>query len=237
MILMTNRLGSEKLLPVTMSLTSVPFSLSVPTQTLSGGHGAVRTGRETIQQRQITISGVIYDPDKDKTRQELDSLLPFLMEPPIEVYRRHTDDRCLIARLLSVPQQWVDADAELHLSITLLALDPYWHGPETTEGITGTQDIEIEGTAPTLPVIRTSGSVSALTVTNSTTGQTVTVTGLSSAGVIEIDCANFTCTVDGENRLDLVDDDWFVDGFELWPGVNEVITTAPIEVIYRPRWY
>jgi phage-related protein len=237
MIRVVNRLGAEKLLPITMSMPDVPFALSIPTQTLPGGHGAIRTGRETIQQRQITISGVIYHHDKEAIRQELDSLLPFLLEPPLQVYRQHTDSRFLWARLLSAPQQWIGGDAELHLSITLLALDPYWYGPEVTVTVTGTQTIEVEGSASAFPVIRTVGSVSGLAVTNATTGQTVTVTGLSEPGVIEIDCANYTCTVDGTSRLDLVGDDWVASGFELVPGDNEITTTEPVELIYRPRWY
>ena len=55
--------------------------------------------------------------------------------------------------------------------------------------------------------------------------------------MIEVDCANYTCTVDGTSRLDLIDESWFVDGFHLAPGENEITTTKPIELVYRPRWY
>ncbi len=237
MIKLVNRLGAQKVLPATIIFKRVPLAINVPSQSLYGWDGAVKTGKSTIQPRQFSLEGRIYYPDKARIRQELDELLPFLMQAPIEVYRHHEDTRCLTAYPLGAPQDWIDEGAELELQVPMIALDPYWYGPEVTVTVTGTQTIEVEGSAPAFPVIRTVGSVSGLAVTNATTGQSIVVTGLSVAGVIEIDCANFTVTVGGAGALDHVNEGWFASGFELVPGANEITTTAPIEIVYRPRWY
>ena len=237
MVKLVNGLGTEKALPITLSFPDIPLNINTPTQQLYGRPGSVRTGVSTVQSRQIAIDGSLYDADPAQIRQKADELLTFLAVPPIEVYRRSTEDRCLIARLSGVTQRWMDDDAELQLRIALSVLDPFWHGPQTTAEVTGTQTIEVGGSAPAFPVIKTAGAETAVTISNTTTGQSIVVTGLSSAGVIEVDCANYTCTVGGAGRLDLIDESWFASGFELRPGDNEITTTAAIELVYRPRWY
>ena len=236
MIRLANALGAEKLLPETITLKLVPFSLRVPLQHLVGKHGAVVTGTSTIEPRQFSLEGRIYHPgDKERIRQDLDALLAFLMHPPIEVYREHHHDRCLIAYPLGAPQDWIDRGAELALQIPMVAPDPYWYGPEVKVTISGTQTITVDGTAPACPLIKTASSVIGLMVVNVTTDQEILVEG--ETGVIEVDSYNYTVTVDGVSRLDLVNDDWLLAGFELVPGQNELITTTPITLTYRPRWY
>lgn len=237
MVKLVNALGAEKVLPPTIALKRVPLDIAVPSQTLLGRSGEVKTGRSTLAARRFSLEGRIYHPDREQIEQEFDSLMAFLMCAPLQVYRRSEHDRFLVVHPQGAPQDWIDHGAELALNVPLVALDPYWYGPEVTVIVTGTQTVEVEGSASAFPVIRTVGSVSGLAVTNTTTGQSIVVTGPSSAGVIEIDCANYTCTVDGTSRLDLIDESWFVDGFELRPGENEITTTKPIELVYRPRWY
>ena len=235
MIKLVNRLGAQKVLPVTFSLTQIPLDIQVPYQPLYGRHGAVQTGKATMSPRQFTIQGTIIHRSKANTRQELDALLPFLMEPPIEVYRHHEDTRHIRAYPLGGPQEWLTGDAELRLRVPMIALDPYWYGPEVTVQVSGTQTIVVDGTAPTYPIIKTAGSVSSLSISNELTGHALTVSG--ATGVIEINNEQYTVTVDGESRLDLVNDDWLLAGFELVPGQNELMTTTPITLTYRPRWY
>ena len=237
MIKLINRQGAQMILPATIIFKRVPLAIDVPSQPLYGRDGAVKTGKSTIQPRQFSLEGRIYYPDRARIRQELDELLPFLMQAPIEVYRHHEDTRCLTAYPLGAPQDWIDEGAELELQVPMIALDPYWYGPEVTVTVTGTQAIEVGGSAPTFPVVRTEGAEAAVTVTNTTTGQSIVITGLSVAGVIEIDCANFTVTVGGAGALDHVNESWFASGFELRPGENEITTTKPIELVYRPQWY
>lgn len=234
--MLINRLGAQKTLPRTVSLTQVPLDINVPTQALYGRPGAVRTGQSTLQPRQITIQGTILHRDSKDTRQELDTLLPFLMEAPIEVRRHHEDDRCLLAYPVGSPQEWLTGDAELRLRVLMIALDPYWYGPTVTVQVTGTQVVEVDGSAPTAPFVRTMSSAEGLELANEATGDSLKVTG-TSPGVIEIDNADFTCQIGGENSLHAVNAEWLLTGFNLLPGANTITTSAPIELVYRPRWY
>lgn len=235
MIKLTNVLGAEKILPLTMSFRRVPLEIDVPSQPLFGLNGDVKTGKSTLRPRQFVLEGGIYHRDKHQIEQDLDDLLTFLMHPPIEVYRHHRHDRFLRAHTLGAPQDWLDGGAELQLRIPMIALDPYWYGQEVTVQVDGTQTITVDGTAPSYPLITTAGSVSNLTVSNLQTGKEFAVVG--AAGVIEVDNAEYTVTIDGINRLDLVNEDWFLAGFDLLPGQNQITTNTPITVTYRPRWY
>jgi len=235
MIRLTNALGAEKVLPLTMSFRRVPLDIEVPSQSLYGRDGDVRTGKTTLRPRQFVLEGSIYYPDKGRIEQEFDALLSFLMKAPIEVYRHHTHDRFLRAYAVGAPQDWLAGGTELQLRVPMIALDPYWYGQEVTAQVSGTQLMHVDGTAPAYPVITTAGSVSGLTVSNAHTGQAITITGAD--GVVKVACDEYTVTVDGEPRLDLVDESWLVSGFELQPGENEITTTVPIAMAYRPRWY
>ncbi len=237
MIRLTNALGAEKILPLTIFFKRVPFDIDVPVQLLFGLDGGVRTGKSILRPRQFVLEGRIYYPDKDRIERELDALLSFLMHPPIEVYRQHHHDRFLRAYPLGAPQDWIDLGAELALQIPMVAPDPYWYGPEVTITISGAQTITVEGTAPTYPLITTAGSVSSLVVSNALTGKEFAVSG--ATGVIEVDCdeRNMSVTVDGANRVDLIDDDWVLHSWALLPGENQIMTNTPITLTYRPRWY
>ena len=235
MIRLTNALGAEKILPLTMSFRRVPLDIEVPSQPLYGRDGDVRTGKTTLRPRQFVLEGGIYYPNKERIRQELDSILSFLMHPPVEVYRQHYHDRFLKAYPMGGLQDWLDAGAELQLRIPMVALDPYWYGQEVEVTVTGTQTITVDGNAPTYPLIKTVNSVMELSVTNQLTGQSITVSGTS--GVVEVDNTNYSVTIDGESRLDLANEDWLLTGFELLPGQNQITTNTPITVTYRPRWY
>lgn len=234
MIKLTNALGAEKILPLTMSFRRVPLEIDVPSQPLYGLDGGVKTGDITIRSRQFVLEGSIYHSDKEHIRQELDSILSFLMHPPIEVYRHHTHNRFLRAYALGAPQDWIDLGAELGLQIPMIAHDPYWYGQEVTVQVDGTQTIEIGGTAPAIPRIVAPGVADNLTIVNGSNGHNISV---NASGDIEIDNTDYVCKVNGADRLDLIDDSWFLTGFELLPGQNQVTTNTPVTVTYRPRWY
>ena len=234
MIKLVNRLGAQKVLPATIIFKRVPLTINVPGRSLYGRDGAVKTGKSTIQPRQFSLEGRIYYPDKVRIRQELDELLPFLMQVPIEVYRHHEDTRFLQAQPLGAPQDWIDEGAELGLQVPMIALDPYWYGPEVTVQVSGTQTVDVDGSAPVAPLVRTLTSAEGLTLLNATTGDELIVTG---NGVIEVDNEDFTCRINGENRLDAVNPEWLILGFSLLPGENQIETNRAIEMVYRPRWY
>lgn len=234
MIRLVNRYGAEKILPRTISIPQIPLDINVPSQSLYGLPGAVKTGQSTLGPRQFTIQGTIINRNKADTRQELDLLLPFLMEPPIEVYRHHEDTRHIRAYPLGGPQEWLTGDAELRLRVPMIALDPHWYGPQATVEVATAQVVEVDGNAPVAPYMRTTSSAGGLTVTSATTGDKLIVTG---SGVIEVDNTEFTCLINGNNRLDAVNAEWLLTGFSLLPGANAITTSAPIEMIFRPRWY
>ena len=237
MIKLTNALGAEKILPLTMSFRRVPLEIDVPSQPLLGLDGDVVTGKQTLRPRQLILEGGIYHSNKKHIRQELDSILSFLMHPPIEVYRHHMHDRFLRARAQGASQDWIDQGAELGLRIPMIAHDPYWYGQEVEVTVTGTQVIEVAGTAPSHPLITTASSVSSLVVSNALTGKEFAVSG--ATGVIGVDCdeRNLSVTVGGANRIDLIDDDWVLHSWALLPGENQITTNTPITLTYRPRWY
>lgn len=234
MIKLINARGIERLLPETIILKHIPFGISVPYQRLVGRDGAVITGKSTREPLQFALEGRIYYPQKERIEQELDALLSLLAHPPIKVYRLYTKARYLIAYPLGARQDWIDKGAELGISIPMVALDPYWYGPEVELNLSGTQTISVDGTEPSIPFIRTTGSASSLTVSNQTTGKQIVVSGAS--GVIRVDSINHVLTIDGVERLDLVNDAWLLYGFELLPGNNRVSTNTQITMTYRPRW-
>ena len=234
MIKLINARGIERLLPETIILKQIPFGISLPYQRLVGRDGAVATGRPTREPRQFALEGRIYYPEKERIEQELDALLSLLAHPPVKVYRLYTRARYLTAYPLGAPQDWIDKGAELGISIPMIALDPYWYGPAAEVGVTGTNTVHVDCTAPVIPVISTVDSVSGLMVVNQTTGQQVTV---SKAGRIVVDNEHFSILVDGEPALDAVSEDWILYGFELVPGDNVITTNVPINIVYRHRWY
>ena len=234
MIKLVNATGAEKILPETIIFRSVSLNLNVPIQQLVGMDGGVKTGKTTIVPRQFSLEGRIYYPDKERIKDEFDSLLSFLMASPIEVYRLEQHDRFLLAHPQGAPHSWIDLGKELELSIPMIALDPYWHGPQTTVEVASAQVVEVDGNAPVAPYIRTTSSAGGLTLTNATTGDELVVTG---TGIIEVDNTEFTCLINGNNRLDAVNAEWLLTGFSLLPGANAITTSAPIELVFRPRWY
>src|SRR5690625_5777024 len=95
MIMLVNRAGAEWRLPPTILFKRVPYAVHVPYLAVAGTDGAVRTGRDVVQPRQFALEGRIYYPgDKARIRRELEDLLQFLMQPPIEVHRseEHTSE-------------------------------------------------------------------------------------------------------------------------------------------------
>ena len=63
MIRLTNALGAEKILPLTMFFKRVPLEIDVPSQPLFGLDGDVVTGKPALRPRQFVLDGRIYYPD------------------------------------------------------------------------------------------------------------------------------------------------------------------------------
>ena len=236
MIKLINRLGQVRILPVTFSVSRIPLEVQVPTQSLYGLDGAVKTGKSTIPPRQLILQGTVITDNKQDTRQEVDSLLPFLMAAPLHLYRHHEDTRFLQVYPTGAPQEWLTWDTEVNLRVPLLALDPYWYGAKVEESLpAGTTTLEVEGTALAHPVITTIGSVETLTVKSLTNGYEIKIVG--AGGAVEVDTLDYTVTVGAQSAIDLANDEWLLYGFELLPGTNQIQTNTPITMTYRPRWW
>ena len=70
MIRLTNAVGAEKVLPLTMSFRRVPLEVDIPSQPLYGWDGDVKTGKSTLRPRQFALEGSIYHSDKGRIEQE-----------------------------------------------------------------------------------------------------------------------------------------------------------------------
>lgn len=232
MIKLVNVLNAEFTLPPTITLKRIPLEFKVPWQPLIGKFGGVKTGKTTVASRQFVLEGRHYClGDKKQLKDWFDALASFLVRPPIVVYK---DDRFLVTEALGASQEWIDKGVELGLSIPMLALNPYWQGEIVTKTIDGTQSVVVDGNTLTVPLITTADSVSSLQVSNSTTNQQISISGI--AGQIAVESAGLTLTVDGINRIDCANDEWLIRGFELLPGNNMITTNEKINLVYRPRW-
>src|SRR5690625_4391711 len=243
MTMLVNRAGAEWRLPPTILFKRVPYAVHVPYLAVAGTDGAVRTGRDVVQPRQFALEGRIYYPgDKARIRRELEDLLQFLMQPPIEVHRHH---RFLLAHPLGAPQDWIDEGAELGLQLPMIALDPYWYGAEVTVTESGATSwrVEVGGTAPTHPVVQITVTApgSGIQVTNVLAGQAIELDGDYLAGdVVTIDTATYDATLNDGPIIDRLSDEYIAHGFALHPGDNDLSYTGPaanVALTYRPRWY
>lgn len=251
-VLIANAFGATKILPPTISWRSVPLEISVPLAELADRPGAVRTGRSRLRPRTIRIEGPIYYPDPAAIRAEVDSILELLSHPPLQVYQHHEDERYLLAWPTGAPQEWIDARREVQLSVSLVAPDPLFNGPqeERVEGEVWSGHswlIDVDGTAPTHPVItiRVGGTGGPLILYNNTAGLHIHVGGTYQPGdVVVVDTSRYTATLQrGGVETPIVNrlgDEFLVSGFELEAGENVLLYMGPaadVAVSWRPRWY
>ena len=230
MIKLINALGATKTLPIGVGWRSIPHDRNVPIERLHGK--GVRVGREAITPRSFILQGSIWYPSVSQTEEEADALIAFLQHSPIEVYRKHTDDRYMVAYPTSIPQDWVNG-RELNIRINMIAPDPFWYGAEvTSDSLT----IEVGGNAPTYPLLTLTASGN-VTVTNTLTEQVVEVTAILN-DVIVVDNDRMEVTVNGVKKLSAVSDAWLINGFNLLPNTNILtVSNAVLQTKYKPRWY
>lgn len=250
MIRLANKLGATLNLPSTISFRQVPLVMSVPTAPNAHGDGSVVVGRCRVEPRQFTLSGSIYYPDRQQIRDFADALLQFLQHPPIEVYKwAAPDSRRLYAYPLGAAQDWMDAGAELVVNIPMVAPDPYWYGNETeyTEPAASQWSVDVDGTAPTYPVvtIRLTAAGGPLVIRHMGTGRLIDIVGSYEPGdVVRVDTATFRSVLQSEGIetpiIDRLGDEFVAHGFALSPGANALQYTGPdagVTLSWRPRWY
>ncbi len=227
MIKLVNELGGELLLPRTMFLDRIPLNRDIPAQALGSENGWLKIGKSAHAARQFTIHGAIYYQDKKEIEETYDMIMGFFIGGTLKVYRQETDERFLLAELVSADPKWVDEGAELHLSLQMLALNPLWHGDLVTTEIEEQGIIFADGSAPSFPIITTVEEIyGELIIENSATGQEIEIGG--AEGKIEIDCEDFVIYENEQSRLDLALPSWFLKRFQIVPGVNLISSSSPI---------
>lgn len=248
MVKLTNAIGAEKILPVTMSFKRVPLDIDIPSQPLFGLDGDVVIGKATLRPRQFALEGVIYYPDREQISREFDSLLHFLAKAPITVYRQQQDNRFLRARPLGAPQDWIDKGAELGLQVPMIAHDPYWYGIKQVDNRAVTSSgqawsLEVDGTTETPPILKISFASNCSHPVISNGLYSIELLGDFSPGdTVEVFNDTYTITKNGVNALHLACNEWLLRGFMLHPDTNEIKFTAAgtvsvvVEITWRPRW-
>lgn len=250
MIRLVNSAGATLALPSTISFRQVPLTIGIPTAPNAHGDGGIVVGRIRLEPRQFTLSGSIYFSDRQPIRDFLDILLQFLQHPPIEVFKWPAPDpRRLFAYPLGVPQDWMDAGAELGINIPMVAPDPYWYGDEVevAQLDAGLWDVDVDGTAPTHPVvtIRVRAAGGPLVIRHMSTGRLIDIVGNYAPGdVVRVDTATFTAALQSEGVetpiIDRLGNEFVGNGFSLLPGANALQYTGPdadVTLSWRPRWY
>lgn len=226
----TNALNQSMALPLGLSLERTPLNAETPNMPLYGRDGAIVTGPTKVLPRQLEITGSIYDPNKDLIRDEWDDILRVLMNPPLKIYK--WPDRYINAYCQGAPQDWLTGGAELSVRIPVVAFDPYWYGVAESHNISSSKSIDYKGNVPVSPLITVPSGRA--TIYNITTGNSIIIQGTSQ---VAIDSNAFTVKQGAIDRLDVVNDSWFMHGFKLVPGMNTITSSSPIVVEFIPKYY
>jgi hypothetical protein len=200
--------------------------------------------------RRISARGVI-GPDGGGSRDELRAIEDAFRWAHRTGYRvlQRDGDRYVTAEVRRVTLGADQGYSWMPFAVEWEAADPYWYSTSTDDDLWtgptngGTRPIANAGSAATpavFTIIVASGVELTLTLTNSTTGQSFTLTELPVAGGDElvVDCGAQTVELEGVNRMR-----YFSGSFwHLAPGSNTItlalsgVTLTSIETELRQRW-
>lgn len=97
--------------------------------------------------------------------------------------------------------------------LSFVCFDPFFYGTRHDVALSGTTAFKVMGGVGAFPVIEATGAAGALTVTNETTGEFVTVPNVSASTKVVIDMAAQRATANGEYApVDLLSDFFMIDG-------------------------
>jgi len=164
MIELTNALGAELTLQLTIGWDVVPLNKSVQVEKLTRGGGVV-AGFQALQPRSFTVWGSLYYGTAALNHAAYDEIKEFLQQTSIEVNRY--SDRNIIAYPTNIKMKGLDLDDELEVSIGFIAPDPLFYGESLVHEELDLSDgtvftVANDGTANAKPVIHidvTSGYV------------------------------------------------------------------------------
>jgi len=125
-----NNNDDELILPFQFSWTDIPREINVPRSEMATGDGTRRAGKETIEEFSFTVEGTIWDIDRAENIDERDGIADFIQYTPIRVYQLPEDDRFVYAHVQNFNQNWQDERTQLDLSISFVALDPFFYSDD-----------------------------------------------------------------------------------------------------------
>lgn len=265
-IFLTDTLGRTLILPRSWRLTADSQPATTPRLEGVRRAGAIQTGPRRLGVRTGGASGELHSvPGSDEqsvwavawppeegdwafgpAAAQLDALKLIAQQVPLDLQLGSRDARILTLDALTITTTEVDALRE-QVTLSWEAFDPLWRGAteETSDAILAqgaTHAVNVEGTAPTRPLLTLTGPIENPVVTNETTGDTFEYFGtLASGQDLVVDTSELTATVDGVSVLGSMSDS-FALGFHLQPGDNflrleSTSGGATLAVAWRERWY
>ena len=231
------------------SLTVHGFSRPrvVPLIDLAGRDGAVVSRRSQLEPRRGALQGTLRAATWTDAQALLNALLAAMQDAPLQLRLGSATGRFITVWPENVDDTATTRPAWLTVNVPLVAPDPYFYAHAETWDSLGaaSQSVWNAGDAIVEPLIRIvggTGSASAITIGNTTTGQSVTFSGTVSAGqVLLIDPVRRTATRAGVGVLTLMNQPFRVSGFRLNPGANTITRSftgavTGFHLVYRARW-
>lgn len=230
----------------------IPDDTRIPHEIAPRRHGAIVTEEEVQDRRIIAFSGRIKKTDSDAMRTSIDAVLKVMNGTRKRFYLYDTT-RYINATKSRFTWNFVPGTllSSIRYDAEVFCSDPFWYDPNTTSHVQAASGWPTSVTTwsptnpgsvlvyPTITIANNigGGSISNFTLTNTTTGKSITFSGTVTAGnSLVIDCANLTIRNNG--TLDMTN--W--SGVFLWlvSGANDFSfsgANATITIAYQARFF
>lgn len=251
---MRNASGDTREVPNTMWWRKVPLTRSVPNTKLRGRDGAVPVGGNSLEPREFTLEGTMQAPQgysksvaRKKLVQDVDELLGFVSNGPVEITRSGSDDRILKCQLTDQNLDWQNPYDWLELDLTFRADNPYffsWRTAEQRAELVNEQTFIVStvgGNALIYPDIRIIGRTAQSInpkITNLETGEYLAFSGpIPPQQVLVVDTGRSHATLNGAGVVSKLTPLPF--HFPIHPGINRLKYqggSVGFYIAYRERW-
>ena len=202
-----------------------------------GRSGAIYAGTRALPP---TIELDLYFMDADRSSRmeavrELAAILAVDEPRPLVFGDEGGLWRMAVPKLEQPLTAYLDADAA-HVAFT--CPDPWLYGIEREVALSSTTTLRVGGTAPTPIDIEVTGATAGmLTISNATTGETMTVNGITSGATVVAKSTDRTLTINGTSYLLAANSDWL----SAIPGNNEMTITSgggsSVKATITERWW
>ena len=250
MIQMINAEGEVRELNKSFSFNEVDSSKNIRKTKFTNRAGTkIRGSKE--EARQFKINGeIIEELNPIPARQEVDELNRFLQYEPIKIFRKN-EDRYIEAYLNSQSQSWSPKWAELELQF--YAPDPFFYSEIKEQN----DVINIDGSTKRDIVIINKGnrfSYPLIKIQPNYGGGKISITAVENGSkfsfdieiysgyILEIDCAELKVELNGENKLNDVNDLFLFHSLFLSSGENTLRFEADssinfnTSIKYQSKW-